>query len=211
MKPRAVRSSPSASAILEMMTEKKQTGKHGAEREGLVPVYLRLSRQAERPDGRRGDERDEGHDAPEDRGVSEKSARPRVHSLAPSERETSSPCPPKGEITLRDRTAFHLCCTKDLLTWSGRRLYTPRPFGGKGSGSLRSRLARAALRWRVPPSDGKRVRSSEVERPACPEGRGFESHRVLHANSSVVEQKIWVLPVAGSNPATQMACYAMQR
>ena len=55
---------------------------------------------------------------------------------------------------------------------------------------------------------GKRVRSSEVERPACPGGRGFESHRVLHANSSVVERKIRVLLVMGSNPITQMACKA---
>ena len=58
---------------------------------------------------------------------------------------------------------------------------------------------------------GKRVRSSVVERPACPGGRGFESHRVLHANSSVVERKIRVLLVMGSNPITQMACHAIQR
>jgi hypothetical protein len=34
-------------------------------------------------------------------------------------------------------------------------LYPPRPFEDKGSGSLMSRLAQAALRFRVPSSGGK--------------------------------------------------------
>lgn len=55
------------------------------------------------------------------------------------------------------------------------------------------------------------ARSSVGEQPALPDGRGFESHRVIHANSSVEEQKIFNLRVVGSNPSTQMACYAMQR
>lgn len=52
-------------------------------------------------------------------------------------------------------------------------LYPPRPFGDFGPGSLRSRLARAALRFSVFRLQvGSRVRSSVVERPVFGEGMG---------------------------------------
>lgn len=64
------------------------------------------------------------------------------------------------------------------LATSGRLLYEPAPSQGFGSGSLRSRLARAGVRCRVPPSEDGSV--AHGERRGKTRRHRFDSDRFTH-------------------------------